>query len=173
MPNGQDGPFLSSSMVERSAVNRNVVGSNPTWGASFSQGAAIVKGVPALPPRPPFAPAQVNWACAWLRAAMANGVPAQPPTNGRQRFCPAGICEAEPGQKTPVRYGEVNSPPLSSGLGSSSPFAFAAPPHRPGQEMRRTSTEGLEDLSSSASSMRVRSLGYRRSRMLRCGAPLF
>ena len=25
--------FLSSSMAERSAVNRNVVGSSPTWGA--------------------------------------------------------------------------------------------------------------------------------------------
>ena len=28
--------FLSSSMAEHSAVNRRVVGSSPTWGASFS-----------------------------------------------------------------------------------------------------------------------------------------
>ena len=28
-----DSIFLSSSMAERSAVNRNVVGSSPTWGA--------------------------------------------------------------------------------------------------------------------------------------------
>ena len=35
--------FLSSSMAEHSAVNRRVVGSSPTWGASSSEGHKIFR----------------------------------------------------------------------------------------------------------------------------------
>ena len=42
--------ILNSSAVEHPAVNRRVVGSNPTWGASFYRG--IVQSVERWSPKP-------------------------------------------------------------------------------------------------------------------------
>src|SRR5258708_25992416 len=74
---GSPRSFLGSSMVEHSAVNRRVVGSNPTRGASPRTPATPhVAGVP-------LSSAHASWAQADLVAAEPGGAPERSRDGGR------------------------------------------------------------------------------------------